>query len=85
MFPYKVDVSNGQSGEIQEHALTLGYAWEYDQLAIDDRFKPCHLRSHFLYFNKNGTIFYGDDLKYFREEREHRLLSAEEFLNLIKK
>lgn len=85
MFKYKVDVSKGGSREVQLHAFSLGYFWEFAQCKLDDRFSPCHLNSHYLYFNKDGTIWYSDDKSYFQKEREYRSLTVEFFLRLIKK
>jgi hypothetical protein len=85
MFKYKVDVSKGGSKEVQLHAFSLGYFWEFDQCKLDDRFSPCHLTSHYLYFNKDGSIWYSDDCAYFKMEREHMLISVENFRKLTKK
>ena len=82
--PRKVDVSNGGSKEVQLHAFKLGYFWEYDQIKLNDRFSLCHLHSHYLYFNKDGTIWYSDDQKYFRQEKEYTLYKIENFLQLEK-
>jgi len=85
MFQYKVDVSKGESEIVQLHAFTLGYFWEFDQCKQNDRNFPCHLHSHYLYFNKNGEIWFSDDLRYFRNEREHMLITPSDFLQLNKK
>lgn len=82
MFPYKIDVSKGESEIVQLHAFSLGYFWEFDSNKANDRLHPLYLRSHYLYFNKDGSIWASDDLKYFRSTREYRQLTPEEFLQL---
>jgi hypothetical protein len=84
MKAYKVDVSQGMSKEVQLHAFSLGYQWEYDQCKVNDRFTPCHLHSHYLYFNKDGSIWYSDDKKYFLQDRENWKISVEDFLKISK-
>jgi len=84
MKAYKVDVSGGMSKEIQLHAFSLGYFWEYDQLKLNDRFTPCHLHSHYLHFNKDGSIWFSDDKFYFQNYHENYKISTEDFLQLSK-
>ena len=85
MFAYKIDVSNGMSDIAQFKALELGYCWEFDQIALGDKTKPHHLKFSYLYLNKNGTIHVSEDTKYFRTEREHKLITVAEFLDFEKK
>lgn len=85
MVAYKIDVSQGQTVEVQLHAFSLGYWWEYDHIKLDDRFKPCHLRSHYLYLNEDGTIWYSDDKDYFRNcKNNYQLTDVENFLKIKK-
>jgi hypothetical protein len=86
MIAYKIDVSHGLTEQVQLHAFSLGYYWEYDHVKLNDRFKPCHLRSHYLFLNEDGTIWYSDDINYFRNSRNnYTLITAENFLKLTKK
>jgi len=82
MFAYKIEVNEEMSNLVQLKAFEMGYHWEFDQLMLNNTDKPSHLRSNYLYLNKNGTIYFSDNQKYFRTERNYIHITPQEFLNL---
>jgi hypothetical protein len=79
MFAYKIDISNEVLDTIRLKSFKLGYYWEVNQLIKDE---SCKFNFSYLYLNKNGTIFFSNDIKYFQKEREHKLITIQEFLDL---
>ena len=73
LFNTKVYV-DGKSKEIQEKLFKLGFKWDIDK-------KVEHTDKPFLYLEKDNTLSYGDDMKFYKNDKA-REVSAAYILNL---